>query len=78
MSRAPREALESGTVRGKSPAPLLPCPFCGGTDLLIRDVLSWTYISCEACATCGPAQASGSNDEAIAAWNARPPAGSAP
>jgi len=45
---------------------LLPCPFCGGTDLDVK--MMWVY--CEGCSADGPTGA-GYENSAILAWNTR-------
>ena len=57
-------------------AGLLPCPFCGGTDLAVvgdprPQWLKWFVVLCPTvdCHTIGPARRS--EAEAIAAWNQR-------
>lgn len=54
---------------------LLPCPFCGGDDLIIvggpvED--DWCAVSCLGCMTVGPHNYT--DPHAIAAWNRRAPA----
>ena len=48
---------------------ILPCPFCGGTDLR---VVAACYIKCRSCGTEGPIYDGLSDDEAtIKQWNTR-------
>jgi len=49
---------------------LLPCPFCGGTDIRVRHglVTCWKYVQCK----CGAETASSEEVVAIEAWNTRP------
>ena len=46
-------------------AGLLPCPFCGSDDLLVREAL---WINCRTCEAEGP---NFSGLDAITAWNIR-------
>jgi Lar family restriction alleviation protein len=53
---------------------LLPCPFCGRTDLLgvePKTESGFLAVRCRACGTHGPARTAESDDEAIALWNSR-------
>ena len=57
---------------------LLPCPFCGGTNLR---VCTGEYVHCPDCGTDGPFFICMKGDEdhtaeAIAAWNRRTPSDS--
>lgn len=63
---------------------LLPCPFCGSTDVLPSGSMSRTEIWCKSCNTQGPSIWHGGptddratlnrcEAEAIAAWNLRTP-----
>lgn len=48
---------------------LLPCPFCGGTNLCELGYDGLVFIGCHTCATCGP---SGEDEEQAAElWNRR-------
>lgn len=59
---------------------LLPCPFCGRTDLLgfeSTGEAGFLAVKCRACGTHGPAKLSMHEHEAAAHWNnraAQPPA----
>ena len=58
---------------------LLPCPFCGSTDIETYPDFP-VYVKCEVCGACGPcAQDSGirwalAMAKAVEAWNRRAPA----
>jgi Lar family restriction alleviation protein len=58
---------------------LLPCPFCGGTELSIRTDLqsSIAYVVCSNCDAQGPpasfAEMLWEKEEAAAGWNQRSP-----
>lgn len=48
---------------------LLPCPFCGGEAILLKDHKKFgLYVACTVCAAC---TITGTQPEAIAAWNRR-------
>ena len=58
---------------------LLPCPFCGSTNLRYEFAGSQGYICCDDCGTQGPcdeqaADPTCDHDAAYAAWNRRDPA----
>ncbi|MCP4493268.1 MAG: restriction alleviation protein, Lar family [Gammaproteobacteria bacterium] len=46
---------------------LLPCPFCGGNDLVLQEGHSFEWIVCKGCAAEGPAEV----DENNLLWNTR-------
>ena len=48
---------------------LLPCPFCGGTDLSLEDARD--FISCGTCWTEGPVTLGAGTAHNIERWNAR-------
>lgn len=55
---------------------LMPCPFCGGDDVIIEyhvDDLKFIspYISCVACGVYGPQSSDGDESIAIERWNKR-------
>ena len=53
---------------------LLPCPFCGGTDIYCADAGHKTgvwFVQCEDCGATFPHF--DSKEEAITAWNTRTP-----
>lgn len=51
------------------PEVLLPCPFCGGEAILLKDHKKLgLYVACTECAVC---TITGKRDEATAAWNRR-------
>lgn len=54
---------------------LLPCPFCGGTDVNLRQHLatnmSWVY--CGECGLEAPSETGWTDDIAIEYWNSRAP-----
>lgn len=53
---------------------LLPCPFCGGTDLMPEMGMPAPYgLYCRTCKAAGPNVATDDPDPAIAAWNTRAP-----
>lgn len=47
---------------------VLPCPFCGGTDLRVRLVYIGRYIVCTTCNAFGPDVM---GDDAVKGWNRR-------
>ncbi len=53
---------------------LLPCPFCGGTDVNLhhsaKAFMSW--ISCKSCGLDAPSETGVTDEEAITYWNTRP------
>lgn len=49
---------------------LKPCPFCGGTTLLMNKG-SNCWITCNDCKAEGPYEIGQTEDEAITAWNRR-------
>ena len=52
---------------------LLPCPFCGGTNLefhLYPGGCPDGFIQCSDCTTCGP-ESEATHEAAAASWNAR-------
>ena len=49
---------------------VVPCPYCNGTQVAIRDGL-YTQIRCEKCGTRGPL--ADSAFEALIGWNTRAP-----
>ena len=58
---------------------LLPCPFCGSTNLRYEFAGSQGYICCDDCGTQGPCDEQAADpicdhDAAYAAWNRRPAA----
>lgn len=53
---------------------LLPCPFCGTSDLLGFEPShegGWTIVKCRKCGGSGPAGRATSDQEATAWWNRR-------
>lgn len=65
---------------------LLPCPFCGASDVAPTGNMSWTEIWCPTCKAHGPSVYHGGptddratlnrcQDEASTAWNRRTTAG---
>lgn len=48
---------------------LLPCPFCGGSDVGLNS--QSIYITCRTCDADGPWNELSEEEEAIAAWNRR-------
>ena len=51
---------------------LLPCPFCGSTDVYANPTVHW--VTCKGCEAEGPYN----RQSAIKAWNTRPLVGDAP
>lgn len=51
---------------------LKPCPFCGGTDLVIRN--GWVECNNKLCLSSGPGALGDKESQSIAAWNRRTPA----
>jgi Lar family restriction alleviation protein len=50
---------------------LLPCPFCGGSTITIREVLYNNFgVECIDCVAFGPAH--GTPEDAARVWNTRP------
>lgn len=51
---------------------LLPCGYCGGTDLWLplETCFEYKWVSCNVCHACGPCVKT--NDDAKSAWNSRP------
>lgn len=70
------EPQETGDV-GVQPIVLLPCPFCGSSDLrIVGDADGFTqFVSCENCQTTGPSNPNGSYEtsqrDVVNAWNQR-------
>lgn len=56
-------------IHSDEPEALLPCPFCGGTDIRVEQAGGWTTVRCNACHA---ERDSASHSEAIARWNRRP------
>ena len=54
-------------------AELLPCPFCGGTDVHLRHLASasMSWVSCAGCGLEAPSETGVTDDAAVAYWNRR-------
>lgn len=54
---------------------LLPCPFCGGTDVNLRQHLAtnMSWVSCGECGLEAPSETGWTDDHAIEYWNTRAP-----
>lgn len=50
---------------------LKPCPFCGGTDILIKDKENWSYIWCGDCLMASWNLEACSVEDNVEAWNKR-------
>lgn len=52
---------------------LLPCPFCGGTDVHLRHLASasMSWVSCVGCGLEAPSETGVTDDAAVAYWNRR-------
>ncbi len=50
---------------------LKPCPFCGGTDIMIKDEGNWSYIWCGDCLMASWQREACSVDDNVEAWNKR-------
>lgn len=54
---------------------LLPCPFCGGSDVHLRQhppaQMSW--VSCVSCGLEAPSETGVTDEEAVTYWNRRTP-----
>jgi Lar family restriction alleviation protein len=44
-----------------------PCPFCGSTQVHMRDMATFPYVFCEQCNAYGPSMET--KEEAILMWN---------
>lgn len=54
---------------------LLPCPFCGGVDVNLRQHLetNMSWVSCGECGLEAPSETGWTDDIAIEYWNTRAP-----
>ena len=50
---------------------LKPCPFCGGTNIHVKDNLTWSYICCYDCLASFWQQEACDVEDNIEAWNRR-------
>lgn len=50
---------------------LKPCPFCGGTDIMIKDKGNWSYIWCGDCLSAFWQLEACSVEDNVEAWNKR-------
>ena len=50
---------------------LKPCPFCGGTDIQIKDEEKWSYIWCGDCLSAFWQREACSVEDNVEAWNRR-------
>ena len=50
---------------------LKPCPFCGGTDIQIKDKEKWSYIWCGDCLSAFWQLEACSVEDNVEAWNKR-------
>ena len=50
---------------------LKPCPFCGGTDIMIKDEETWSYIWCGDCLMASWQREACSVEDNVEAWNKR-------
>ena len=50
---------------------LKPCPFCGGTDIQIKDEEKWSYIWCGDCLMASWQLEACSVEDNVEAWNKR-------
>lgn len=52
---------------------LLPCPFCGGTDVKLRHhgASSMSWVSCVGCGLEAPCETGATDTEAVSYWNRR-------
>lgn len=49
---------------------LLPCPFCGSTNVAVSGQADCAYVVCDSCGTEGP-YGDMTGPQAVSAWNAR-------
>ena len=64
---------QDAALRLSKKGSLLPCPWCGGENILTSyDSLS-SHCECASCCTHGPSVWDGTREEAILAWNTRFP-----
>ena len=86
MNETNTNKAAGGAPVGSMPLLAIPCPFCGGTDISVREgsTFRWRIAACDDCgATCGEVRrqtlGNGTNEEwdrqaehdAVACWNTR-------